>query len=126
MDWVVGLRFFSNEHYKDKIEDMLSREQAGWESTYLEVQCYRLDTLFSKHGITRVDFLALSTEGHEMVALQSIKWDAVEIYLIMVTVNEHTADSIDAFLRSKGFEHKALGMDGRDRMYVSHAVPAEP
>ena len=107
---------FSEDH-RAKIEEMLEQGM-GWESQYVEIDCYRLDTLLSKHSLKEVDYLAISTEGHELVVLKSINWGAVDVQVIEVAVDEHTLVEIDAYLRSKGYTHRPLSAEGRDRVYV--------
>ena len=117
--WTVWSGFdatFSEDH-RAKIEEMLEQGM-GWESQYVEIDCYRLDTLLSKHSLKEVDYLAISTEGHELVVLKSINWGAVDVQVIEVAVDEHTLVEIDAYLRSKGYTHRPLSAEGRDRVYV--------
>lgn len=47
-----------------------------------EVRVERLDTLFSRHGVTRVDFLKTDTEGHDLRVLQSLDLNSYDIRMI--------------------------------------------
>lgn len=56
--------------------------------------------LFAQHGLTRVDFLSLDVEGHELEVLQSIDFNRVHIRVI---VTEGSGPGVTRLLSSHGF-----------------------
>ena len=67
-----------------------------------DVPCIRLGDLFARHGIHKVNYLSIDTEGVELMVLRTINFDEVDIDVIGVENNGHQA-LISAFLTSKGY-----------------------
>lgn len=69
-----------NKYYcKDHIE-RIAKE--GGTSKSIKVPTVRLDTLFKKHGINRIDYLSIDVEGGEYAVIKSIDFDKVDIHVI--------------------------------------------
>lgn len=71
--------------------------------TMLELICTTLARSLKKHKVTKIDYLSLDVEGHELKALQGIDWDAVKISVITVEVTEDSLLPIQSFLESKNY-----------------------
>lgn len=71
----------------------------------ITVVAVKLADIFTKQGITHVDFMSVDTEGSELQVLEGIDFDAVTIDVLSVEDN-YPADEISpvtAFMLSKGF-----------------------
>lgn len=73
------------------------------EQNVLQVPCRRLQDIFDEHGITRVDYLSIDTEGSEMQVLNSIDWDRMDIRVITVE-DAHSDLPAPAFMETKGYK----------------------
>ncbi len=83
----------------------------GGSYEYIDVQCYKLNGLLEKNGITHVNFLSIDTEGGEFDILSSIDFSKYKIDVI--TVEDNYGDSrFISFLEEKGYTLiTRLGMD---------------
>ena len=77
----------------------------------LDVPCIRLGDLFARHGITRIDYLSVDTEGVEPMALRTIDYEKVEIDVIGIEENGNRG-VLEKILEPKGYTVcKTLGPD---------------
>lgn len=81
----------------------------------IEVKCYNLNELTRLHGITKVDFLSVDTEGGELDILKSINFDELPVKVISVE-NNYYVNSIRSYLESKGFLY--IGTFKVDEIYL--------
>jgi FkbM family methyltransferase len=81
-------------------------ETFGLESTSMEMPCTRLQTVFSKHHVSHVDYLSIDTEGSEFEVLKGIDFSSVHINLIDVEHNfqEQQMEDIGRLLQGHGFQ----------------------
>jgi FkbM family methyltransferase len=76
---------YSKKHLKRVANEVKSY---GQKAETLIVKTNTLKNLFEKHGITRVSFLSIDTEGSELEVLKSIDFNSVEIDFIVIENNE--------------------------------------
>lgn len=67
------------------------------------VDCYLFNDLMQMHGIEKINFLSLDTEGGELEILQSIDFSRFEIDVIAVE-NNYNDPRFAVFLESRGFQ----------------------
>lgn len=91
------------------------REQGGT-YTIVNMDAIRLDTVLQEHGIKKIDYLSVDTEGNELEILQSIDFDNIEILAISVE-NNYLDPAIRNFLISKGYVFSVHFM-GFDELYI--------
>jgi FkbM family methyltransferase len=74
-------------------------------------------------GWTRIDFLSLDLEGHELPILKSIDFSSISVQIIAVEHN-HTGDKalICEFLLSKGFIRVFEDISNHDDFYVHESI----
>jgi len=70
-----------------------------------QVPAITLDKLLLTHNRRKVDFLSLDVEGYEFEVLKGIDFDTTDITYILIEINtrDYTKESMDAFLKSKGY-----------------------
>ncbi len=90
---------YDPEHVK-RIESELAAY--GGRKTEIEVPAFTLSSLVLKHGIGRIDYLSVDTEGGEWDILNSIDFNALDIDVISVE-NNYGDQKIKQFLLSKGY-----------------------
>lgn len=101
------------EAYCQKHSNRIRSELAsfgGCEET-IEVDTFRLATLFEKYSISHVDYLSIDTEGSELQILEGIDFDKVRIDVIEIEVNYHNP-IFKTFFENNGYSFKVkLGGD---------------
>lgn len=78
------------------------------------VPCYTLATLLERHGIGRVHYLSIDTEGGELDILRSIDFQRNVIDVISVE-NNYFDSSTENLMRANGYELVAIA--GVDEIY---------
>ena len=90
----------------------------GGETQFIMVPSLRLDTLFERHGIERVNYMTVDTEGSELKVLQGVDFERVRVDVIDVEINyEDERKPIHNFLISKRFVEVARL--GGDSIYIN-------
>ncbi len=90
-------------------------ERFGGSYETIEVQCYLLNDLLEKNGITHLNFLSIDTEGGEFDILSSIDFSNYKIDVITVEDNYGDPRFIP-FLKEKGYHYVTLL--GQDLIFV--------
>ena len=80
----------------------------------VRVRSYALPGLLRAHGLTRVDFLSLDTEGGELDLLKSLDLQALGVRAITIE-NNFGAPDIERYLTPRGYE--VAGFMGCDEIY---------
>jgi FkbM family methyltransferase len=71
------------------------------------VQTIRLDTLLARHGISKIDFLVIDTEGHDLEILRTVDFARFHPTLLMFEhqhLSENDQQSAYALLEAAGYE----------------------
>jgi FkbM family methyltransferase len=88
---------------------------SGGSKSVIRVPMRRLDTLLQEHGIGRVDFLSIDTEGSEVSIIRSTNLSAIGNPCIAIE-NNYDDPAIDLALREQGYRlHTSVEWD---RFYV--------
>lgn len=66
----------------------------------IEVNCVRTRDALGPLGVSRIDFLSLDVEGHELEVLQGLDWETTRISVLVV---ENVNQELYAFMREKGY-----------------------
>jgi len=77
--------------------DLYSRKEE------IPMKAVRLETLFDKHGIKKIDLLSIDVEGAESQVLNSINFDKVDIDVFLIENNYGLNKEIE-FLSNKGYK----------------------
>lgn len=78
----------------------------------VKVQCCRLQTLFDKHNISKVDLLSLDVEGYEHKVLKGINFNKTKIQYILLECNvENNLKKIINLLTNHKMIDKLSGHD---------------
>lgn len=80
--------------------------------------------LLDRHGIRRVDYCSIDTEGSELRILQSLDFDRFEISVFSIE-NNYRDSRIRDFMASKGYAFVAA-LEGYDEVYRRPDVPMAP
>ena len=90
-------------------EKILERNSHLIESK-ISVPCYTLQTFLSMKEITRIDYLKIDTEGHEMDILQAYDWRVLPTF---IKIEHHHIDDIKMkkMLEERGY---IVYTEGRD------------
>jgi FkbM family methyltransferase len=91
--------------------DLYSRKEE------IPMKAVRLETLFDKHGIKKIDLLSIDVEGAESQVLNSINFDKVDIDVFLIENNYGLNKEIE-FLSNKGY--KLLGNIQWDSIFVKN------
>lgn len=83
----------------------------------IPMKAVRLETLFDKHEIKKIDLLSIDVEGAESQVLNSINFDKVDIDVFLIENNYGLNKEID-FLSNKGY--KLLGNIQWDSIFVKN------
>jgi len=102
------LEMYSN-HPED--HELYSRKEQ------IPMKSVRLQTLFDKHNITKIDFISIDVEGVELQVLNSINFDKVDISVFMIE-NNYGLEKETEFLSSKGY--KLLGNIQWDSVFIKN------
>ncbi len=81
----------------------------------IDVECFNLNVLSKKFGISEVDFLSIDTEGGELEILRSINFDDLPVKVVSVENNYYT-NSIRHYMEKNGFIF--IGAFKVDEIYV--------
>ena len=108
-EMLSGLLHTYDPRHLNRVKEEI--RQFGGSFTTIPVQCYSFNDLMELHGISRVNFLSIDTEGHELETLTAIDFSRYTIDVI--TVEDNYDDSrITKLLESKGFVlEKKLAVD---------------
>lgn len=99
--------------YSTQHKERIQREilEYGGACERIQVQCYNVNELFEKYGITHINFLSLDTEGGEFEILRSINFSEYQIDVIAVE-NNYALPYFNYYLEQQGFKHvKSLEQD---------------
>lgn len=83
----------------------------------IPMKAVRLESLFDKHGITKIDLISIDVEGAELNVLNSINFDKVDISVFLIE-NNYGLEKETEFLISKGY--KPLGNIQWDVVFVKN------
>jgi FkbM family methyltransferase len=119
-----GIMEFYNTQHLERINrelEMYSNHPEGHElysrKEQIPMKAVRLQTLFDKHNITKIDFISIDVEGAELQVLNSINFDKVDISLFMIE-NNYGLEKETEFLSSKGY--KLLGNIQWDSVFIKN------
>jgi FkbM family methyltransferase len=84
-EMLCGLTSFYSEDQFKRLDKELTEK--GGESAKINVKTRRLDNIFREHGVKRIHYLSIDTEGAEFTAIKSINFDEVYIDVIGFEVN---------------------------------------
>ena len=117
------MEFYNSQHLEriDRELEMYSNHTEGHEiysrKEQIPMKAVRLQTLFSKHNITKIDFISIDVEGAELQVLNSINFDKVDISVFMIE-NNYGLEKETEFLSSKGY--KLLGNIQWDSVFIKN------
>ena len=117
------MEFYNSQHLEriDRELEMYSNHPEGHElysrKEQIPMKAVRLQTLFSKHNITKIDFISIDVEGAELQVLNSINFDKVDINVFMIE-NNYGLEKETEFLSSKGY--KLLGNIEWDSVFIKN------
>lgn len=80
--------------YNDKSKTFLDK--------VIEVPCTRLDTLIYENAVTRIDFLKIDVEGHEMNIIEDYTWDVKPTFIKIEHKHIDDVKAVD-ILQSQGY-----------------------
>ncbi|MFZ5953498.1 MAG: FkbM family methyltransferase [Candidatus Dependentiae bacterium] len=120
LEELSGLKkFFDEEPHRWKVVNLYLATTPGSYYTIIDIPVITFNKTMDEHGITRVDYLSIDTEGSELDIIKSIDFDHIPIFVISVENNENTTD-VQKILESKGFTF-ITKFGGFDDLYVNFA-----
>lgn len=106
-----GIMEFYNQKHLDRINhelNMYSEYKEGHElySTreVIKMKAVKLQTLFDKYDMKKIDLISIDVEGAEMQVLESIDFDKSDIKCFLIE-NNYGLEKETNFLISKGYTH---------------------
>ena len=117
------MEFYNSQHLEriDRELEMYSNHPEGHElysrKEQIPMKAVRLESLFSKHNITKIDFISIDVEGAELQVLNSINFDKVDINVFMIE-NNYGLEKETEFLSSNGY--KLLGNIQWDSVFIKN------
>jgi FkbM family methyltransferase len=113
------------EYYNDMHLKRIELETGNVNVSEVQVECRRLEDIFTMYDIRHVDYMSIDTEGAEMAVLQGIDFDKVDIRIIGVEENyEHESILVREYLYSKGYMFRAK-IQG-DAIFIKPEYPFVP
>lgn len=119
-----GIKDFYNQQHLDRINRELNMYQGypiGHElysrSEEIKMKAVRLETLFDKYQMKKIDLISIDVEGAEYQVLSSINFDKVDIDVFLIE-NNYGLQRETEFLESKGY--KLLGNIQWDVVFVKN------
>jgi FkbM family methyltransferase len=119
-----GIKEFYNSQHIDRINrelEMYNNYPEGHElysrSEEIKMKAVRLQSLFDKYDIKKVDLISIDVEGAELQVLNSIDFDKTEIDVLLIE-NNYGLEKETEFLVSKGY--KLLGNIQWDSVFVKN------
>jgi len=97
------------------LDETQDKRIIGHKINKLHLPGFRLETLLKKHGVEKVDFLSIDTEGSELAILRNFDWAQVKIDVICVE-NTYHGDLLAELLYRNGYHLNAI-LNG-DEIYV--------
>lgn len=107
---------YAPEHFA-RLKTEIERDGGTFE--IVKVPTVNLNDVLKKNKISIIDYLTIDTEGHELPILKSIDYDTFTVYAMTVE-NNYNDDSINAFLKTKGF--KRIAKRDSDEFYINEKV----
>lgn len=88
----------ASDYFRDRVK------QVGRGIHEITVRTRRLDDILQEHGITRIDFISIDVEGHEMSALSGFSLERFRPRLVLLENNLNAADrKIKPYLDRHGY-----------------------
>lgn len=119
-----GIIEFYNKNHLDRINrelEMYKNYPEGHElyskKEEIPMKAVRLETLFDKYNIKKVDFISIDVEGAELQVLNSIDFNKVDISVFMIE-NNYGLEEETKFLQKKGY--KLLGNIQWDYIFIKN------
>ena len=103
-------------HYHPRHLERIDREirAAGGERRELDMPCHTIEGLAHDHGMSRIDYLSIDTEGGELEILESVDFSRLDVNLITVE-NNYGDPRFRAVLGRSGF--RLIARIARDEVY---------
>jgi FkbM family methyltransferase len=101
------LEFMDEEHIERINREIATHAECSIED--IPVECKRLDKILNKHGVNKIDYLSIDTEGAEYEILQSLDFNKLNIRLMSVENNKDS--KVHNLLSSKGYRYCSIGLD---------------
>lgn len=86
----------------------------GGEKEVISVDCYTMNEIAEEHGISRVDYMSIDTEGGEFEILKSIDFKKLNVQILSVE-NNYRSLSLIKFMKELDYELVAIA--GKDEIY---------
>ena len=119
-----GIMEFYNTQHLERVNremNMYSSYPVGHElysrKELIKMKAVKLQTLFDKYDIKKVDLISIDVEGAELQVLNSIDFDKTEIDVLLIE-NNYGLEKETEFLVSKGY--KLLGNIQWDSVFVKN------
>ena len=119
-----GIKEFYNAQHIDRINrelDMYKNYPEGHElysrKEEIKMKAVKLQSLFDKYEIKKVDLISIDVEGAELQVLKSIDFDKTEIDVLLIE-NNYGLEKETEFLVNKGY--KLLGNIQWDSVFVKN------
>jgi FkbM family methyltransferase len=92
------------ESYDPQHLDRIKKEteKYGGKATIIDIPCFTLNSICSKHNISHINFLSIDTEGNEYDILSSINFDFLKIDVICIE-NNYKNTNIFKLLTSRNY-----------------------
>lgn len=109
-EMISGLKDTFDPRHHERLNEELA--EMGGESKVIKVNTCRLESIFDKYNVKRVNLLSVDVEGAEFDVIKSINFDKVYIDIIMFENNyEDNSQPIIDYLTSKNYVFLWKGLD---------------
>jgi len=95
------LEFMTPDHIK-RINEECNLTNGSYEDIKLESR--NINLILKSHGVKKIDFLSIDTEGAEFTIIKTIDFDKVHITFLSVENND-SSEEIRVYLKSKGYKY---------------------
>lgn len=110
-----------------------NKNKLEWKTPAQKVNlvCMSLERMLTRRSITRLDYLSLDVEGHELEVLKGVNWNRTAINSMTIETTEESLPGIEGYLKSVGYKrhfpiideyHTRLGLLRRDAIFLRNDV----
>lgn len=95
------LEFMTPEHIS-RIKKECELNNGSYED--IKIESRNINSILESHGINKIDYLSIDTEGAELIILKTINFEKLNIEFLTVENNE-SSEEIRNFLKAKGYQY---------------------
>lgn len=94
-----------------ELEDETDTNRSAEQGISLKIPCLSLQAIFNRRNVTKLDFLSLDVDGHELDVLKGIDFKQSIVNVMTVSTMDETLSHIQAYLEAYGYVRHMPDLD---------------